>query len=102
MLEKNMRKTIALITLATAVSLSGQALAGAGEQKPAAKQQWLAGNIIKSKLGALGYSVWKIETKDGRYEVKADNKEGAEVELYVNPVSGEIEKLKEGPKVRRP
>ena len=97
-----MRKTITLIALATAVGLSGYALAGAGEHKPVAKEEWLPKKEIKSKLGALGYSVWKIEAKDGRYEVKADNKKGAEVELYVNPVSGEIEKLKEGPKQRRP
>jgi hypothetical protein len=97
-----MRKTIALMALATAVGLSGHALAGAGEQKPLVKEEWLAKNKVKSKLGALGYSVWKIEAKDGRYEVKADTKQGAEVEIHVNPVTGEIEKLKEGPKVRRP
>jgi hypothetical protein len=94
----NMRRTITLIALATAVGLSGYALAGGGEQKPVAKEKWLAQSEIKSKLGALGYSVWWIEIEDGRYEVKAIDRQGAQVELYVNPVTGEVEKPKEGTK----
>ncbi len=97
-----MRKTLTLLAFATALGVSGHALASGDDdaREAAANDKWLATSVIKSKLGELGYSVRKIEAEDGRYEVKATDKQGARVKLYVNPLTGEIEKPAEAGKER--
>ena len=37
-----------------------------------------------------GYTVRKIQNGVGRYEVKATGKDGKEVELYIDPWTGEF------------
>ena len=41
-----------------------------------------------------GYEVRKVEVEDGCYEVYA-KKDGKRFELFVNPLTGDIEKTKE-------
>jgi hypothetical protein len=74
------------------LALAVEANASDENRVHAPKAAWLAKDAIKSKLNSLGYSVRKIEAEDGRYEVKATDKEGKKVELKVDPVTGEIEK----------
>ena len=87
-----MRKALLFLAVAMAFGLAGEANASEENRDRAPKTTWLSEDAIKSKLINLGYSVRKIETEDGRYEVKATDNEGRKVELYVNPVTGEIEK----------
>jgi hypothetical protein len=87
-----MKKALVFVALAMALALAAEANAGEENRDSAPKTAWLAKDAVKSKLTDLGYSVRKIEAEDGRYEVKATDKEGKKVELYVNPVTGEIEK----------
>lgn len=87
-----MRKTLTLIALAAALGVPGHAFAGGGGHGTAPKEKWLAESEIKSKLSELGYTVREIEIEDDRYEVEATDKQGAKVELHVNPVTGGIEK----------
>jgi hypothetical protein len=87
-----MKKALVFVALALALAIAGEANASESNRDGAPETAWLAKDAIKSKLTGLGYSVRKIEAEDGRYEVKASDKEGKKVELKVNPVTGEIEK----------
>lgn len=54
------------------------------------RAEWLSVAQITEKLAAQGYEVRKIEAEDGVYEVKAMDKNGARLEAYVHPATGEI------------
>lgn len=82
-----MKKALVFVALALALALAAEANASEDNRDRAPKSAWLAKDAIKSKLGELGYSVRKIEA-----EVRATDKEGEKVELYGNPVTGEIKK----------
>lgn len=56
------------------------------------KDKWLTETAIKDKVGGLGYEVRRIKVENGCYEVKAVDKNGAHLELYVRPDTGEIVK----------
>jgi len=56
----------------------------------APRTQWLSEDAIKAKGVALGYEVRQVKTEKRCYEVYAVDRSGAKVELYFNPVSGEI------------
>lgn len=56
------------------------------------REQWLPEATIKTKVAELGYEVRKIKTEKGCYEVKATDKNGAKIELYVHPATGEVVK----------
>ena len=65
----------------------------AQDNRPAstAERQWLSIPQIHDKLVAAGYrNIEKIEREDGAYEVRATNRNGARVKLYLNPQTGEI------------
>jgi hypothetical protein len=48
---------------------------------------------VQDKLTAAGYRDFeKIDRKRDRYEVKATDAKGQRVELYVDPVTGDIRK----------
>jgi hypothetical protein len=52
------------------------------------------------EFAAISCSRFTGESEDGRYEVKATDKQGTRIELYVNPVTGEILKPEEERKER--
>jgi hypothetical protein len=56
------------------------------------RSQWLPEATIISKVTDLGYAITKVKTDDGCYEIKATDKNGAKVELYVDPATGEVVK----------
>ena len=58
----------------------------------APRAQWLPEATIISKVTDLGYTITKVKVDDGCYEIKATDKNGAKIELYVNPASGEVVK----------
>ena len=60
----------------------------------AGKGEWMSLDAIKTKAVELGYDVRRIKKEDGCYEVYAIDKKGALLELYMNPVTGEIVKTK--------
>jgi len=49
---------------------------------------------IRAMLEGQGYQIRKIATEDGCVEMKGTDKDGKRVEIYINPVSGEIVKVK--------
>ena len=58
------------------------------------KGKWMELDAVRAKLTEMGYDVRKIETDDGCYEAYALDKEGRRVEIYMNPVTGDIVKTK--------
>jgi len=87
-----MRK-LALISL-TAVMLGAAATAEAGSLgRPcttAPQTEWLSLEVLQTKVEALGYKVQKAKLKNACGEIYALDKNGARVELFVDPTSGEI------------
>jgi hypothetical protein len=87
-----MRK-LALIFL-TAVMLGAAATAAAGSLgRPcttAPQTKWLSLEVLQTKVEALGYKVQKAKLKNACGEIYALDKNGARVELFVDPTSGEI------------
>jgi hypothetical protein len=82
------------------VLASGDAPYGSGERyelasdrarctaRPAA--EWLPIDQLTQKLKEQGYTVRKVETSHGCYEVKATDGKGLHVELYVDPATAEV------------
>jgi hypothetical protein len=86
-----MRHVLKILGLVVIAGAASSALAGEkGHCADAARDKWLPETAIKGKLSALGYEIRKIEAENGCYEVKATDKNGAKVELYVHPVTGEV------------
>ena len=87
-----MRK-LALIYL-TAVMLGAATTAEAGSLgRPcttAPQTEWLSLEVLQTKVEALGYKVQKAKLKNACGEIYAFDKNGARVELFVDPTSGEI------------
>ena len=87
-----MRK-LALISL-TAAALSAASAAEAGSLgRPcttAPQNQWLSLEALQAKVEALGYKVQKAKIKRACGEIYALDSNGARVELFVDPTSGQI------------
>lgn len=90
-------------TLLTSLALGGALAVGgvllapsiAGESRPAVtgERQWLSIAQIHDRLEAAGYrNIEKIERERGGYEVRATDRQGDRIKLYVNPQTGEIMK----------
>ncbi len=56
--------------------------------------QQLSIQDITAKATAMGYDVRKVERDDGCFEVYATGKNGNRVEIYMNPVTGAVLKIK--------
>ena len=87
-----MRK-LTLISL-TAVMFGGATAADAGGLgRPctsAPQTQWLTLEALQTKVEALGYKVQKAKLKNACGEIYALDKNGARVELFVDPTNGDI------------
>ncbi len=87
-------KTI-LIAATTTLILTFSTAAFASGDEHACKNisgERMTKDAIKTKFTGLGYEVKRIKDEDGCYEVYAITKEGSRVELYVNPVTGDVVK----------
>lgn len=84
-------KTIALI-----ITVFSAQLAFAGPKcTDQAKDTWQNEIEFQKKLVSEGYKIKKFKVTDGQcYEIYGWNKDGKKVEIYFNPVSGEIVKQK--------
>lgn len=87
-----MRK-FALISLAGVMLGAATAADAGGLGRPctaAPQSQWLSLEALQTKVEALGYKVQKAKLKNACGEIYALDKNGARVELFVDPTSGEI------------
>lgn len=63
----------------------------ASDHPPADERAWLPIGTIHDQLKAAGYrTIEKIEREHGRYEVRALNRKGERVKLYLDPHTGAI------------
>lgn len=92
-----MRKTtlLSLAGLGAALLAGGVFLAPSfAQDKPArlvGEQTWLSIPQLAAKLDAAGFrNIEKIEREHGGYEVRASNRDGKRVKLYLDPRTGEI------------
>ena len=60
----------------------------------APKDQWMTTEAITAKAVEAGYDVRQVKVEDGCYEVYGIDAKGAKAEVYMNPVSAEIVKIK--------
>jgi hypothetical protein len=55
------------------------------------KKNWMSEVAIKAKIAALGYQkIRSFKVTESCYEIYGSNKEGKLVEVYFNPVTGDI------------
>lgn len=91
-----MKLTTAFLSLAVAGGLcvAGLTLAPSfadDRRAPVTETQWLPLPKLIERLEAAGYrDIEKIERERGRYEVRATDRQGARVKLYLHPHSGEL------------
>lgn len=82
-----------ILTAAPAIGggLALSSFAGDGQRAAAGDRQWLTIPQVHQTLEAAGYrSIEKIERERGGYEVRATDRQGERVKLYLNPQTGEI------------
>ena len=95
-----MTKALAMIAaplILAASTLAVPAIAAADDNRICGDiplEQWLAPGAIKEKATALGFTVRKVDIDDGCYEVDATDKNGAKVELRLNPATGALVRQK--------
>lgn len=84
----------AAVTAAALLSLGTASVARASSpERPcttAPEAQWLSLDALKAKVEAQGYTVQKAKLKRACGEIYARDKDGARIELFVDPTSGEI------------
>ncbi|MDQ0457133.1 PepSY domain-containing protein [Rhizobium paknamense] len=56
------------------------------------KAKWMSEDAMKAKIDAAGYKVKTFEVTGNCYEIYGHDKDGKRVEIYFNPVTGDIVK----------
>ena len=79
------------IYAAVLLLLSHSAFAEGAKCTSQAKETWLSEDAMKAKVTALGYTykIFKV-TPGNCYEIYGQDQAGKRVEIYFNPVTGEI------------
>lgn len=85
--------TLATVLLAGLV-VTGPAFAGEDVCPAYPDAQWMTKEQLADKAAELGYEVRQIKAEDGCWEVKGYDKDGNRVEVYFDPVSAEVKKIK--------
>jgi hypothetical protein len=86
----DMRKTSAfIIALAACGALAGPALADDNRCAFQPRERWMPIEQVNARAQAMGYTVREIESDDGCWEVKGVDRNGARIEIKLDPVSGE-------------
>ena len=58
------------------------------------RADWISEEKLAEMATTLGYDVRKVEEEDGCWEVKGFDEQGNRVEVYFDPVSAEVIKIK--------
>lgn len=85
-----MKLTIFALTL-----LASQSALAAPPCSTEPKEKWMQQEDMKAKLVAEGYKIKKFKVEGTCYEIYGWDKAGKKVEIYFNPVNGEIVKQKD-------
>jgi hypothetical protein len=84
-----MKNTLLLATLTGALFAAAPALASP-ECTTEPKDKWLSEDAMKAKATELGYKAEVFKVEGNCYEIYGYNKDGKQVEVYFNPVSGAV------------
>ncbi|MFT4818378.1 MAG: hypothetical protein ACI90S_000741 [Marinobacter psychrophilus] len=89
--DKEICMKIRYIAVATAALLfTGAAVAGP-QCTDAPQSEWMSQDTMKQNLDDQGYTIKKFKVTSGNcYEIYGMDKGGVKVEIYFNPVSGEV------------
>ena len=92
----------AIGTLAAAGIFLTPSLAADSSTASPGERQWLSIPQVHEQLEAVGYRhIEKIEREHGGYEVRATDRHGERIKLYVNPQTGAVMNQRgHGPRVR--
>jgi hypothetical protein len=71
--------------------LSNSAFAEGAKCTSESKEKWLSEDSMKAKVAELGYTykIFKV-TSGNCYEIYGQDRDGARIEIYFNPITGEI------------
>lgn len=83
-----------LLTIsALTIALSGCGMRAGTQCTDAPQNEWQDQNVFQQNLLSQGYKIDKfVVTKGNCYEIYGYNKEGQKVEIYFNPVNGDVVK----------
>lgn len=84
-----MKNTLLLATLAGALFSAAPAFASPDCTKEP-KANWLPAEDVKAKATEMGYKAEVFKISGNCYEIYGYNKDGKQVEVYFNPVSGAV------------
>jgi hypothetical protein len=59
------------------------------------RSKWQQRQSVRAQIQALGYKVVEIEVENGCYAIEVRDRNGKELDLYVDPVSGKIVRQEE-------
>lgn len=86
--------TRTIIAIAALALMSGSALASSDKcNEP--RDKWMSMDQARAKVVAMGYEVRKLKVDDGCYEAYATDSKGRRMEIYLNPVTAAVVKMKE-------
>jgi len=89
-----MKKFLILTTTSIVLAFATPAMASDDAYCGNTSGEWMSRDAVSSIMVEKGYDVRRIKRDDGCYEIYAIDKNGARVEIYINPVTGEIVKTK--------
>jgi hypothetical protein len=87
-----MKKHIASLAFVSLLATTGSALAGP-TCSDGPNENWKSEEAMKAQIAEQGYKVKKFKISRGQcYEIYGWDKEGHKVEVYFDPITGEIVK----------
>lgn len=87
-------KTLMTTMLMSGVLLTGSIVHAAKSCTDEPKEKWMSVEEFKKQKITEGYKIRKFKQPGTCYEIYGTDKNGADVEIYFNPVDGSIVKRK--------
>jgi hypothetical protein len=84
-----MRKIAVIATIAGGLAATVPAIASPDCTKEP-QDKWLTEDAMKAKVAEMGYKADVFKVEGNCYEIYGYDKAGKQVEVYFNPVSGEV------------
>ena len=89
-----LKTTVISVIAVAALSLSTSALAGV-QCTTEPKEKWMTEDAMKKQITDAGYRIAKFKITGGQcYEIYGTDSSGKKVEIYYNPVNGNVVKQK--------
>ncbi len=89
-----MKKFLIIATSTMIMAIASPAFANDDAKCGKVSGEWMSHDAAKAKVAEQGYDARRVKREGSCYEIYAISKNGARVELYIHPVTGEIVKTK--------